>query len=1246
MKFKILSIALLLSGAVFAQTLDQGIKALNENKRTEAKRSLEALKADAKQGPDALLGLTLLAINNSHFEEAFGYFQEFFYKHPDPYPYVYALWNTGVFSASSNKGISDVKSFMNRLSNDPKANITLRAMAAENVADKLFGANKVNDAKDWYSKISEVRNWASVGAFENVSSSGFNKDYGVLAHPETDFSFKNNVGASVKWFTLPFVRNDRWWDFEYHYGINNSIIYGQTFLQADADMDVRMLFGVSGSFKVWINDYLVASESEERNTNLDVYQYNVKLQKGNNRILVQLGASEIDNSNFMLRFADMNGNLLSNLKSAATYSAYTKAQPYEVKSLPFFAEKYFEEQVAANPTFINRLLLVNVYNHNDKRYESRKLAQQLKKELPNSTIVSEALIEAYSRDNNRTDLTKEIEHIKSNDPESLYGVILRYSEAVDREDFDEAKKLLDQRISLYGENSDTETKKLDLLAKKKDYENLFKALETAYRKYPDNSAFVILQYSIYESQSKDLGKATAILENYLKDNYDEDIMEMVIANKFKQGKKNDGFKLYQRMLEDRPYSTMRYTRVADKYYEMQDYDNAANWQQKAIDMAPYAGSMHYSKGVIYDAAGKKANARAEYQRAIELSPSNYDARKKLRAMDGKKDLFASFKENDIAALVKAAPAAAEYPNDNSIYLLNDMQQVVYPENGASEERNQLLIKIFNQSGIDDWKEVSLPYNSYTQRLIVEKAELWKKDGSKVPAETNDNEVVFSSLEIGDVIHVLYKLESASYGKLAEHFWEDFNFNSGYPVKLARYGLIVPKSKTFNYRMYNSDLKPVITEVDEYKVHVWEKKDMPAIQSEAYMPAFTDIAERVVVTSIPDWNYVANWYSDLSNVKAKSDFEIKEKVKELFAGKPNLTELQKAKIIYDYIEQNFNYSNIPFLHSALTPQRASRTLRTRLGDCKDLSTLFVAMGKEVGLNTNLVLVDTRDNGDKNLDLPTIGFNHCIAQFKTGDKNYLVELTDNHLPFGSMGYQLLNSNGLYIPKDGGATNAAQLTKLNSTARTPNFVDRNTTLVFKGAQTEITRVNKRLGAEAATTRYNFKDKGEEDRRKDLTSSLSNEFNKKVVLKTLSISNLDNLSDTLTMSYGYTVDNFTSELLGMQIFKLPWSDSYNSLNFVSLEERKYPINLWSFSTTPVDKETMTIMLPAPKKLAEVPKNITLTHPAISYNLTYTVKPDRLIVVREVKYLKDQVLPAEYASFKEIITKINEADQKQYGLK
>lgn len=1246
MRFFILCILTCSLSLAHAQHFQQALSLLTENKRTEAKAALTPLINNPSESQQALLSLTLLELNNSHFDEALTYFNRYVQQSNNPYPYIYALWSTGIFSATTPKSEPLLDSFMNKIAGDEKAPLAMRAMAYDNMAQRIENGPKFKEALALYNRIGDIRNWSSVGVFENISASGFNKDFGVLTHPEPGYVFKNSTGADVGWFTIPDARNDRWLDLTFHYDVSNAIIYSQTFLQSDADKDVKMLLGVSGSVKVWINDFLVLSEEEERNTDLDVYTAAVKLQKGVNRILIQSGSSEIDKSNFLLRFADMNDHLLTNFTSTAAYSPYQKALPYKVERYPFFAEAYFQQLTAGKADdLLNALMLAYTYKHNDARFEAAGINSKLKKQFPHSTIVSELMTEAYSRDNNNTDLTRELEFIKSNDSLSLYGLMLNYSEAFNKEEYDEARRLLNKRIEIYGDNEDTEYKQLELLVKRSDIDGLIKELEKAYQRYPDNVSFANMKYNLEANVNKDKSKADTVLETFLNNHYNEQLLDILVNDKMALGKKDEAMQMLTAVVEKKPYAIKQYTRIADKYFELQDYAKAAQWEQKAIARAPFAGEFHHNLGLIQSAAGKNADAIGSLIKAIQYNPSNYAARRKLNELQGKKDLFANFKETDIQALYKAAPKADAYPNDNSIYLLRDLQEVIYAENGASEEKYQYLVKIFNQAGIDAWKEISIPYNGYTQRLIILKADILKKDGSRVQAERKDNEVVFSSLETGDAVYISYKLENAFSGKLAEHFWQEFTFNSGYPVKQASFSMIVPASRQFHYKLYNSSIQPVITSIDDnFKMYSWEIKDNPRVETEAYMPVFSDISQRIVVSSIPDWNYIRNWYNDLSTVKLKADFAIKEKVKELLAGKEHASDLEKAKSIYNYIQDNFNYSDVPFLHSALTPQRASRTLSSKLGDCKDLSVLFTSMAREAGLQANLVLVLTRDQGDNGLDLPMIGFNHCIAQLHSGGKNYLVELTNNQLPFAAMSTNLIHANGLPIVKD--SISQVKLEKLDTRNRSINSVTRACTIRLNGSKADITRSNSSTGAEASRMRGSYRHQSNDDRNKQLTSSLSNEFAKNVLLQQLSFSNLDNLSDTVKMNYHFSVDNYTSEVAGMQIFSFPWVDIYGSLGFVSMEKRQFPIALWSVSSTPADKEVITFILPAGKKLIEAPKNVSYSCPALNYSLHFEVKPDRVIATREVKYLAEEVPTSEFAAFKEVLNKMVAADKKQIAFK
>lgn len=77
-------------------------------------------------------------------------------------------------------------------------------------------------------------------------------------------------------------------------------------------------------------------------------------------------------------------------------------------------------------------------------------------------------------------------------------------------------------------------------------------------------------------------------------------------------------------------------------------------------------------------------------------------------------------------------------------------------------------------------------------------------------------------------------------------------------------------------------------------------------------------------------------------------------------------------------KNIRYSSVAFRQSGWVPQRASKVIQTRLGDCKDLASLYAAIAREVGLKANLVLVSSRSNGAFSLALPNMDFNHCLVK----------------------------------------------------------------------------------------------------------------------------------------------------------------------------------------------------------------------------------------------------------------------------
>jgi tetratricopeptide (TPR) repeat protein len=1242
------AIVLFITGA-FAnkEDLKKGWDAFNANKRTEAIELFKKSAADADTKADANLSLSMVYWSMDKNDDAFRAFQDFYDASENPYPYLYALWSSpSVFNDYGRKEPEELK-FLAKILADPKANGTIKSMAHSMLGKHYESFGDFKKMREEFEQIGSIDNWAILGTFDNTSASGFNKDFGALTKPQDGAVFKNKLEADISWYQPPASRADKWFDFDYYLVIGNSIMYAQTFVNSDADRDVYLRSGNSGSLKIWVNDKLVTNVQEERNCDLDVYINNIKLKKGYNRILVQIGESETDNANFMIRLTDKDGNPVSGLTSTGSYQAYTKSAEYTVNTIPFFAEEFFENKVKTDSAnILNHIMLAETYMRNDKVYEARKALKKARKMATESTFMGGLMIEAYARDKNVTDLTKENEAIKSKDPESIHALKEFVSEAGEREDYDDKEKHLKKIKELYGESMYTDFVELELAANRNKDEEVLKMSKELYEKYPESYDLMRINYQIASANSKDLNASNNMLKAYLKNVYSDRVMTQMANNYFKLGKRKDGIEIYNKRIENYPYVIGYYDDMTDLYYNQQNYEEALAWAEKTKAFAPYIGAYWKRIADIYDAMGKPDDAKENYKKALYYNPNNYEARKKIREIEGKKPLFENFAKIDAYEIYKNSPKAADFPEDNSIILINDKQLVVYPE-GATEEKAEVLIKVFNQTGIDTWKEYSIGYNSYRQNLIVDKAEVLKPDGSKVQAERSGDYVVFTNLEAGNAIHLSYRLENYNTGKLAQHFWEQFNFNFDYPSQLSRYSIIIPAGKKFEYQVLHSDMKPTIKDLDDNnKMYTWELKDQPSIKPEVYMPGLVDVGIVLDISTLPDWQYVSNWYSDLSSTLAKSDFEIKETVAELFKDKKNLSEIQKAKAIYEFIEENVSYSNVPFMHGPIIPQKASRTLNTKLGDCKDVSTLFVAMCKEVGLKANLILVDTRDNGEKHLNLPSIDFNHCIAQLQTGGKTYYIELTDQKLPFAALPLQDIDANALFIPRDND-TAATRLIKLNGKTRVPNTIFRETNIKVENNDLTFTRTNVKTGMFASQMRNEYGDLGKEKQEKDITQAIASDFTNPAKLLKLEFKNLDGKGDTVVYDYSFNVKNELTEVVGIKIMRLPWSEAIRTLDFLSLETRKYPFLNWAFTASENTKEVINLEVPKGKILAETPKNVSISCPAAEYTLTYSVPATgKLKAVREFKYKNGIVNPDEYAQFREFFNKVAEADAKQIGFK
>lgn len=1204
--------------------------------------SLEMARAAFKEmveSPDkakAYLGLSLVdAAMDENSDESFDSHYNFYKTSKNPQPYIVALWSLD----RSDRKAKEV-TYLEEVAAREKG--YLKVMAYQSLGYHYRSKGDFSKAQSYFAKTGALKNWQLVGEFENISESGFDADFGVLEHPEMSYIFKNKRGADVKWFKLKDARYDNWIDFDYNFYINNSIIYAQTFVNSPSDQEVEFRVGTSGSLKFWANDNLLFQESEERNNGLDTYIFTGRLKKGYNRLLLQIGSSDINNSNFLVRITDKDGENINGLSTTNETQAYSK-DDFKSVFIPNPAEEFFYQKIEASPDNMeNYLILAQLLLRNDKTYDAKKILLSARKKFPKSSYLLFQILELYQRDDNRTMLSTYLDELKTKFPDRALAQEIMYSEAKRIDDLDRCDELLEIISDREGDSKNVYTKRIELAAARDKTESMIQILNAAYARYPDVYSFVYLKSLVEKEVKKSPASGVKVLEKYTRKHFNADAEQQTANYYFQMGNASKGIKIYQTLSENNPIAVGYLKALSDIYFTMQNYKMAKVYLDKCLEIAPYVGQYYQGLGKIYAAENKTSDAIESYKLALRYNPYDYDTNEALRKAEGKPAIFSIFKATDAyQAFAEAAPADS-FPEDNSLLVLNESQNVVY-KNGGSELRREILVKIFNTSGVDDWKQYTIPTFS-NQKGRVEKAEVIKANGAKIDAQQNGVNLVFENLEPGDGIHILYRLQNYNSGKLSNQFWDKFYLAYFFPIGTSRYSLFMPDGKEFKYDVENLDLEPTIEDVDGGKIYVWERKNTPSLQEESYMPEMVDFSPVLHISTIPDWTYVADWYSDLAYAKTKVNYEVAETVNDLFANDSSLTDLAKAEKIYNYIVSNIRYSSVSFIQSGLVPQKASEVINTKQGDCKDVSTLFVAMCKAQGIDANLVLVNSRDNGIRDMTLPSIDFNHCIAHTVLDGKKYYLELTDDNLPFSSSYASVNHSFVLDIPAVRNRPSEAMILD-NSENRVKNDVFRQSNVRFDGDDMLIVRNNQKTGVNASRMRSWMKNMGQETRIKEMQDAVSADFPEAKVSRIEFLKGLNTVNSKVEYEYDFRVPSVFTEISGLSIFKVPLTDFVSNLPFMSNEDRQTNLELWNVFNAETYNETVSIELPA-GRTTDIPTSKVYNSDYLNYALNISRQGNKVVVERSLKVLKDQVPKEDFEAFKIQCRNIIKADDLRLGLK
>ncbi len=1222
--------------SVIGQTnYQQGWDALNNANVDDAVMHFEKALAENETDENTLLCLTFLYSQRNKAKKAAIHFEQYMKTAENPYPALYAMWfENGVLGEDSKKEkhqLELLKSLSKDKNNKLERAVLYKFFRHYTMSNDLKGMQKFSD------QLITLNTWGLAGPFDNVMNNGFDKDFGVLKNPKEDATFASKYGAEINWFTPKKKSRDGYLSANEYFYADNAIMYAQTFVKAtDTEKEILLKAGYSGSLKIWVNDEVIYAEKKRRRTELDFYTFKLKLNKGYNRILVQLGDYNEQAASFSMRITDLENNPIA-LEQSATYQPYITG-PTQAEAIKHFAVAYFESKNTDENDLLHNILLAKAYERSFELQKAEAIYENILVKHPKNYFALRNLVLLYGKSGNTTNQNKYYSLFEESYPHSLDILSNDIKEALNEKDKAKYKKLTKIFLDKYPGLREEFGFKLGLAGLEEDYKRILSLVDDLYKNFPNDYTALTSKYKLEKNHYSNPEKAKQLLVDYLKENYAFSIVEELGGIYIEEGKFDKAQKLFETSAKHIVGDFFSKRLIVNLLSRQEKYKEGIAICKEMLKNTPsdYRVMQDIARLALFEKDQK--TALEYYRKSIEYYPFSFETNEKIRELEGKEKAMDFVPEVDPVALLKAYESKGKPAVKKSFDVVLEKKSTILFKSSAQGMSHSYLIKINDETAIENWQQASFSAKP-NFRMNIKEALTVKKNGEKIDAERSGGEVVFTNLEIGDYVFVHYVETQVSGGKTTKFISDTFPLNASVPCHKLDYNLYVEEGLAIKETISLGNLKPTKETKQGFVHYNWTKENPKVLKEEKYAVPFNDLAEMVHFSVNHSWDEIVQWYSDLSAHQARPDYTIEKIAKDLFEGK-SLSVDEKFHAIYDFVCKNIQYSYIDFRQSGYIPQKASNIYHSRLGDCKDVSTLFVSIARSIGLKANLVLINTSDNGQKSVVLPSLNFNHCIVKAYDGTKTKYLELTDPNLPYGYLYSYHKNAPILEIPYED-EQHKSQLEYLDFNKGYENTVSRVTMVEVQDDNVmKIKSDNVKRGTLAGHSCSTYFNVDETERRDILKNALSPKFQSGISIDEFTFSSLAPLEDFTEYSYSYTVANEILKLGSMKSLKIPFSDVIIRMSLFEDGEREFDFDYIYYEHIENYEETLNINLGANRALVEVPENVHLEYNKNIYDLKFEkTAANQLKVHRSYRVNRENIKAEDFKDFRAFMTKVNEAE-------
>jgi hypothetical protein len=474
-------------------------------------------------------------------------------------------------------------------------------------------------------------------------------------------------------------------------------------------------------------------------------------------------------------------------------------------------------------------------------------------------------------------------------------------------------------------------------------------------------------------------------------------------------------------------------------------------------------------------------------------------------------------------------------------------------------------------------------------------------------------------------------------KIRSEFWAKYPANYVYSVSLKGY-LELQKSESIliNKCVVVSDSGYGQGTYADCTLLKFAMQNIPAFKEEEYMTAKSNFLSRLDF-ELSEIRYFTGGVNKITKSWKDVDQELKyhkefglqikrgkevasEVVDFMVASQPD--SLSLAKSIYEHIKNWIQWNGSYGKYSEFG---IKESYTSRKGNIGDINLNLIASLKYAGFSVSPVILSTRSNGLPREIFPVLSdFDYVIAKLVVGGKMYLLDASDDFVPFGIIPIRCINGKGRVLAEGGSYWLTLSPSEKKKTVTIQNFRVEEAGLIVGTIQ------NTYYDYEAIRQRKIRSDfQNVEAYQRHLESSVY----PGAIIDEFSDQELSNITRPLTEKFTFKVESTALENLGNYLIN-PFLAVEKIVNPFRTEKRNFPVDFG----VPIDETVIiTIEFPDTLKVSSMPGKVALALPDNGGRYLYDVQNigNKLTISSRLLINKSVYSPEEYHSLKELFARV-----------